>query len=255
MDKISVRTKAQLPASSGDAQAPPPERRGTPRVASPFDVLLRRTIELSRKEPDEAVSAREGLSALLHDLQPDARAKLLIVMTAGRDGVSLGSAHASVSAAQQGLAGSELESADGDLGEYLARGHAIACATQFQLDAPLDRWSASESGELEERIWLRFGKQLAASPPEEWECLGAVAGDRLAQLYLRLGRAVWWSFGAVLDRPSPEMVRKDGRGSARRHAKLGPLRKVAERRCEPDRRALRRALRAIRARTGKPLDA
>jgi hypothetical protein len=218
-------------------------------------VLLRRTIELSRNEPNEEVQAREGLAALLHDLQPEARAKLRIVMTAGRDGVSLGSAHASVSAAQQGLGGSELESVGNELGDYLARGHAIACATQFQLDASLDRWSASESGELEERVWLRFGKQLAATPPEEWECLGAVAGERLAQLYLRLGKAAWWSFGAVLDRPSPETVRKDGRGRSGRHSKLGPLRKVAERRCEPDRRALRRALRAIRARTGKPLDA
>jgi len=154
----------------------------------------------------------------------------------------------------QDLAGDGL--AGGELGDYLARGHAIACATQFQLDVGLERWSASESGELEERVWLRFGKQLAASPLEEWECLGAVgsSGDRLTQLYLRLGKAVWWSFGAVLDRPSPEMVRKDGRGRSGRHSKLGLLRKVAERRCEPDRRALRRALRAIRARTGKPLD-
>jgi hypothetical protein len=255
--RIPVRTKAGPPASTGSAQAPPQERQKV-RIADPvsFDVLLRRTIELSRREPDGRVSEQEGLSALLRDLQPEARTKLRIVMTAGRDGVSLGSAHASVSAGQQGLAGSELESVNDELSDYLARGHAIACATQFQLDATLDRWSASDSGELEERVWLRFGKQLAATPPEEWECLGAVAsGDRLAQLYLRLGKAVWWSFGAVVDRPSPETVRKDGRGRSVRHSKLGPLRKVAERRCEPDRRALRRAMRAIRARTGKPLDA
>jgi hypothetical protein len=227
-------------------------------VANPasFDALLRRAIELSRSECDEKSGSREELAATLRALLPEARAKLCIVMTAGRDGVSLGSAHASVAAAPRGPEGSEFESAGDELGDYLARGHAIACATQFQLDAPLDRWSASESGELEERVWLRFGKQLASTPPEEWECLGAVAsGDRLAQLYLRLGKASWWSFGAVLDRPSPETVRRDARGRSGRHSKLGTLRKVAERRCEPDRRALRRALRAIRARTGKSLEA
>jgi len=257
---VPVRTKAGTPsASTGSARGEPPAARREVRSAdsASFDALLRRTIELSRREHDEKVDSVEALAALLRDLPPEARSKLRIIMTAGRDGVSLSSAHASVSAAPPGLGASELESAGGELGDYLARGHAIACATQFQLDAGLDRWSASESGELEERVWLRFGKQLAASPLEEWECLGAVgtSGDRLTQLYLRLGKAVWWSFGAVLDRPSPETVRKDGRGRSSRHSKLGLLRKVAERRCEPDRRALRRALRAIRARTGKPLDA
>jgi hypothetical protein len=255
---VPVRTKAgPVAASTGSARVePPPARRESPSAdPASFDALLRRTVELSRKEHDEKVGSLEALAALLRELPPEARSKLRVVMTAGRDGVSLSSAHASVSAAPPGLGASELESAGGALGDYLARGHAIACATQFQLDVSLERWSGSESGELEERVWLRFGKQLAASPPEEWECLGAVgASDRLTQLYLRLGKAVWWSFGAVLDRPSPEMVRKDGRGRSGRHSKLGLLRKVAERRCEPDRRALRRALRAIRARTGKPLD-
>jgi hypothetical protein len=195
---------------------------------------------------------------LLQDLSPEARSKLGIVMAAGRDGASLGAAHASTAASQQGTLGpAELEGAGEQLGDYLARGYAIACATEFPLDVSLDRWSASESGELEERVWLRFGRQLASSPVEEWECVGAVggSGERLGQLYLRLGKAVWWSFGAVLDRPSPEMVRKEGRARSGRQSKLGPLRKVAERRCEPERRALRRALRAIRARIGRPLEA
>ncbi len=256
--KMSVRTKAgPSPVPTGSAQVAPQPRREIP-TADPasFDALLRRTIELSRRQPVENAGAREELAAVLRELPPEARAKLRIVMTAGRDVVSLGSAHASLSAVPQSVGGWTLESAGDELGDYLARGHAIACATQFHLEASLDRWSASESGDLEERVWLRFGKQLATNPTEEWECLGAVAsGDRLAQLYLRLGKAAWWSFGAVLDRPSVETVRKDGRKRSGRHAKLGPLRKVAERNCEPNRRALRRALRAIRARTGKPLDA
>jgi hypothetical protein len=242
--------------SPGNARPAPPASPEAPSVDSAsFDALLRRAIGLSIGQ--HSPTTREELASVLRELQPEARSKLQIVMTAGRDGLSLGSAHASVSAARPDAVGaSELESAGDELGDYLARGYAIACATQFELNASLDRWSAAESGELEERIWLRFGRQLASSPPEEWECLGAVGagGERLAHLYLRLGKAVWWSFGAVLDRPSPEVVRKSGRARSRRHSKLGPLRTVAARRCEPERRALRRALRAIRARVGKPLD-
>ena len=245
-------------ASPGVAksEAPPAPRRSASVDPTGFDVLLRRTLGLSLGERVEA--GREELASVLRNLPPEARSKLRIVMTAGRDAVGLGAAHASLSGAAQTAADdSDLESAGARLGEYLARGYALACATQFQLDAPLERWSVAESGELEERIWLRFGKQLALTSPEEWECLGSPgsSGDRLAQLYLRLGKAAWWSFGAVLDRPSPEMVRKDGRARSGRHSKLGALRNVAARRCEPDRRALRRALRAIRARVGKSLDA
>jgi hypothetical protein len=255
-----VRKKAgQSPASSGNARGEAPQApRELQSDPASFDALLRRTIGLSLGEHIEKTGSREELASVLRDLQPEARSKLRIVMTAGRDGLGLGSAHASLSAApQDALGASQLESAGDKLGDYLARGYAIACATQFDLDAPLDRWSVSESGELEERVWLRFGKQLAISPPEEWECLGAVgaSGEALAQLYLRLGKAVWWSFGAVLDRPSLETVRKGGGARSGRHSKLGPLRNVAARRCEPERRALRRALRAIRARIGKSLDA
>lgn len=254
---VPVRAKAGLtPAatrSTRDEPAQAPHEIPTADLSS-FDAVLRRMIGLSLSGNEK--ESRE-LASLLQDLPAEARSKLRVVMAAGRDGSSLGSAHASASAPQGSPAPAELESAGERLGDYLARGYAIACATEFPLDVAFDRWSASESGELEERVWLRFGRQLAASPPEEWECVGAVgaSGERLAQLYLRLGKAVWWSFGAVLDRPSPEMVRKEGRARSGRHSKLGPLRKVAERRCEPQRRALRRALRAIRARIGKPLDA
>jgi hypothetical protein len=217
-------------------------------------------------------ASREEFASALRELQPEARSKLRILMTAGRDGLSLGSAHASRSSGPPGaldasgldaaaldaaaLDAAELEGAGVELGDYLARGHAIACATEFDLEASLERWSTSERGKLEERVWLRFGKQLASAPPEEWECLGAVSagGERLAQLYLRSGKAVWWSFGAVLDRPAQETVRKTGRTRAGRSSKLGPLGDVAARRSEPQRRALQRALRAIRARVGKPLE-
>jgi hypothetical protein len=219
--------------------------------------LLRHAIELSFAKHDVAGSGVQ-LECVLRDQSPEARSKLAIVMMAGRDGLGIGSVHAGMSAAARGALGiSELESAGDELGEYFARGHAIACATQFDLEAPLDRWSPSESGGLEDRVWLRFGKQLAISPPEDWECLGASggSGERLARLYLRLGKAVWWSFGTVLDRPSREMVRKDGWSHAGQHCKLGPLRSVVAQRWEPERHALQRALRAIRARVGEQLDA
>jgi hypothetical protein len=248
--KATVRSKPESHAAP--APLKPQELPGVDPAS--FNALLRRTIGLSMHRQK---ASREELALALRELQPEARSKLRIVMTAGRDGLSLGSAHASVSSASpEPLDASELERAGDELGDYLARGYAIACATQFELDASLDRWSTSEKGELEERVWLRFGKQLAGSPPEEWECIGAVGagGERLAHLYLRLGKAVWWSFGAVLDRPTPETVRKNGRTRSGRPSKLGPLRDVAARRCEPERRALRRALRAIRARVGKPLD-
>ena len=248
-----ARPDAAPPGSARDASPAPLE---IPSFDSaPFNALLRYTIGRSMGRESQKVSGEE-LASLLRGLQPEARSKLRIVMTAGRDGLSLGSAHATVSAAAPDAVGpSEVERAGDELGDYLASGYAIACATQFELDASLDRWSTPESGELEERIWLRFGRQLASSPLEEWECLGAVgAGERLSQLYLRLGKAAWWSFGAVLDRPTPEMVRKSGRARAGRPSKLGSLRDVAARRCEPERRALRRALRAISARVGKPVD-
>lgn len=256
--RVPVRIKS-APAAAGSTrgEAAPPASEIPSVDRASFDALLRRTIGLSLREQKETRS-HEELASWLHELQPEARSKLRVVMAAGRDRSSLASAHASVSASAQGaLAASELESAGDKLGDYLARGYAIACATQFPLDTALERWSASERGELEERVWLRFGRQLASSTPEEWECLGAIgaSGEGLAQLYLRLGEAVWWSFGAVLDRPSREMVRKEGRSRSTRHSKLGRLRNVAERRCDPKRRALRRALRAIRARIGTPLEA
>jgi hypothetical protein len=257
---VSIRTEAGIPPVLPPVRAlgnPPPARGEVPsRHFTSFGALLRHASELSFARHGETGS-RAQLECVLGDLLPEARSKLAIVMMAGRGGLGIGSAHAGMSAAARSALGiSRLESAGDELGEYLARGHAIACATQFDLEAPLDRWSVSESSELEERAWLRFGKQLAISSPENWECLGAGGGcgERLARLYLRVGKAVWWSFGAVLDRPSREMVRKDGWSRSGQHSKLGSLQSVVVQRWEPERHALQRALRAIRARVGEQLD-
>ncbi len=249
----SAATKA---ARTQVASAQETLRKGRSADPEGFEALLRYIIELSAA-PSRAGRAEE-LASVLRKQQAEARLKLQVVMMAGREGLSLGAAQASLAAAQPEssveLDGNS-DALDGHYlahGDLLARGYAIACATRVELEGTLDRWRAPESGELEERVWLRFGRQLASSPLEEWECLGALgtSGERLSQLYLRRGKEAWWSFGAVLDRPSTATVHKDSRRarSGRRHAKLDTLRNVALRRCELDRRALQRALRAICAR-------
>lgn len=244
------KTSSQRPASS----APRSAADRAPSDAGSFDALLRKTIGLSRP-PAAQGTEPEALAGVLRELEPEAALKLRILMVAGREGRDIGAIHGAMTSAEQDSshAALELGRSGAQLGEFLSRGHAIACATQFDLEAPLARWAIAERSELEERVWLRFGRQLAMQPLDEWECLGATsgsAGDPLAKLYLRLGKTVWWSFGSVIDRPSPASVKSEGRRRTGKNAKLGRLRDIPAHGCQPDRRALRRAIRAIRARVG-----
>jgi len=243
------KTPSQQPAASSSRSS----ERGASDAGS-FDALLRKTIGLSRPPAAQATEP-EALAGVLRELEPEAALKLRILMVAGREGRDIGAIHGAMTSADQdpSRAALELGKIGAQLGEFLSRGHAIACATQFDLEAPLARWAIAERSELEERVWLRFGRQLAMQPLDEWECLGATgggAGDPLAKLYLRLGKTVWWSFGAVIDRPSPASVKSEARRQTGKKAKLGRLRDIPAHGCQSDRRALKRAVRAIRARVG-----
>ncbi|HKO92466.1 MAG TPA: hypothetical protein VJU61_14995 [Polyangiaceae bacterium] len=260
------KTSSQPPASSPLRRGAEPGSSAAGALgAGSFDALLRKTIGLSRSPGTEA-SDPDALAGVLRELEPEAALKLRILMLAGREGRDIGAIHGALTSGDKGTsadkgsadkgssqAALELGRIGAELGEWLSRGHAIACATQFDLEAPLARWAVAERSELEERVWLRFGRQLAMQPIDEWECLGATgggAGDSLAKLYLRLGKTVWWSFGAVIDRPSPAAVKSEARRQTGKKAKLGRLRDIPAHGCQPDRRALRRAIRAIRARVG-----
>jgi hypothetical protein len=166
------------------------------------------------------------------------------------------------------------------LAEYLRRGHALACAMGLDLEKPVSGWGALAPQTLDERAWLSFGKQLASAPPDEWQCMAfsEPSGSTIARIYLKLPDHAWWSFQALLDRPSPAIVTKEKRAMGSKASKrvtsltLKALAarlsdappategRATARRAEPTRavaqgRALRRAARAIRARVGRVSEA
>jgi hypothetical protein len=206
----------------------------------------------------ESGAGADALADALRGLAPDAALKLRTLMLAGRDARDLTFIHRALTEAEQDpvFAALDLGRNASQLFEYLRRGHAIACATRFDLETPIDQWPIAERPPLGERVWARFGKELALSDPSAWECLGVFGSTRaklLSKLYLRVGKEVWWSFGSLIDRPSPAVVKaqqkaRAGRGAAKVGG--GLLRDVIKQECEPDKRALRRAIRAIEARLG-----
>jgi hypothetical protein len=211
----------------------------------------------------EPLPAQDALTLVLKGLAPDAALKLRTLMLAGRDARELTFIQGALTQAEQDpvFAALDLGRNAPQLSEYLRRGHAIACATRFDLEIPIAQWTLADRPPLGERVWLRFGKELATSAPDTWECLGVLGSTRaklLTKLYLRVGKETWWSFGSVIDRPSPAVVKAQQKARAGRGAtKLGGglLRDVIKYECEPDKRALRRAIRAIQARLGGMSDA
>lgn len=200
--------------------------------------------------------AQARLRAALCELEPDVIRKLHAVMVAGREAHDLG-AEAPKAAPPPGEG---LAEPGPRLAEYLRGGHAIACSTGFDLEQPLTKWEEVTVRTLDDRAWLSFGRQLARSHTGEWRCLGVgteAGGQELSTLYLRLADHGWWSFGRVLDRPSKETVSRAQQGKAHGRAQrvaMGPLESVATRSCAVERRALKRAMGAIRARLGLPLE-
>lgn len=203
-------------------------------------------------------AARESFDAAISNLPSDVARKLHTLMIAGRDGKSVNevSVDASLSDARALLDASTpgVGQSGALLADQLRRGHAVASAAALDLERPIASWSASGHS-LDERAWLSFGKQLAKSDPADWQCLGFVepGAPGISRLYLRLNEHAWWSFQAVLDRPSAAAVAKQQRTLASRRIKglaARSLQSVAQQLSSAQGRALRRAARAIRARVG-----
>jgi hypothetical protein len=242
-----------------------------------FDGVLRRVIGFSRaatllprpagprgaanvRMPDRrdrrSTAAFDALRLFVRTLDEPTLAKLGTLMQAGRDGVALGVAHslrASVATAVAPGPSAALFDDGAESLDYVQRGHAIACATQFDLETGVAAWvDSSDTATLDERVWLRFARELAASAPGEWSCLAAVGrAHRLEGIYLSRRNGAWWSFDGVIDRPSTALVearraRRDGRAPL---VSL-PLLALVGRPCKKDRYAVQRAVLAISARLG-----
>jgi hypothetical protein len=208
--------------------------------------------------------AHEKLNAALAELDPETALKLRTLMVAGRDGRSIGAVNInlSMSDTEAGFAAMAADSGENGplLIDYLRRGHAMACAAGIDLETPLSEWHSQGNSNLDERAWVSFGKQLAASHPGDWKCMGIIdpSTRELGKLYLKLGDRAWWSFQAVLDRPTLAGVEKERRALTKRRMKAvstTTLEAFAGQLGGARGRALRRAGRAICARVGYAGDA
>lgn len=205
--------------------------------------------------PDGSGGAQQRLALALHNLEPELALKVRTLMVAGRDGQSIHSVKIHLTLAD---GSSTFQAAANDtsengplLAEYLRRGHALAQASGLDLERPIAGWARAEASRAE-RDWQRFGRQLAQSHPDEWQCwlVAGVAPDRHGQLYLQHPEHGSWSFHAGLDRAEPAALAglarsAEGEGIATRS--LGAL---VPRLRKAQGVALRRAARAICARVG-----
>jgi hypothetical protein len=271
-----AKDKLPLPSPRPFAAAPPdpPDLAGPPWS---FDGVLRRVIGFSRaatlvpraagprgaanvRVPDRrdrrSSAAFDALRLFVRTLDEPTLQKLDTLMRAGRDGVTLGVAHSlrdkGATAVPLGPSAELFDDGAASL-EYVQRGHAIACATQFDLEAGVEAWAdGASAGTLDERVWLRFARELAASSVNEWSCLALIGReDRLETLYLSRRNGAWWSFGSVIDRPSAAHVASlQGKKQGEARAVSLPLLAVVGRPYRKSRPAVRRAILAISARLG-----
>lgn len=227
-----------------------------------FDGVLRRVLGFSRAaEFQDArrfpqTKSYDALNLFVRTLDEQTRDKLRAVIRAGREARALGDAHSTLAGEAQ-VENARLSDLFGEGAlafQHLQRGHAIACATRFDLEAEIARWAPTEGRlPVDARVWLRFGRELALHPPVEWSCLGSVGpGDELETLYLRRGDSHWWSFDLVVDRPSARDVARRRTLHARNKRKLLtlPLQGIVGRRFRANRPALERAAHAVSARLG-----
>jgi hypothetical protein len=207
--------------------------------------------------PNEALAA---LKKALEGLDSEVALKLRTLMIAGRDGKNIGDVNVNLTAddSNAAFATAALDASQNGplLADYLRKGHALACAAGLDLERPIAAWSSTTSHSLDERAWLSFGKQLAKAELDDWQCLAFVESDNqsISRLYLRLEEHAWWSFQAVLDRPSSAAVEKYKRSLSSRRSKglaTRSLTSLVSRLSAAEGRALRRAARAIRARVGE----
>ena len=209
----------------------------------------------------EAVRALavERLTATLRELEPETALKIRTLMIAGRDGQNIGVVDTHVSLSDAGAAFAIMADDSSENGplliEYLRRGHALACAAGIDLEQPLDEWQGRSADDVDERAWLSFGRQLAASAARDWQCVGVIDGSSqsLSKLYLKLGDRAWWSFQALIDRPTSAGLAKERKAQARGRSRsivTTSLDAIASKLDSLHGRALQRAARAIRARIG-----
>jgi hypothetical protein len=211
---------------------------------------------VQRNAAVKASPAFEALNVFVRSLNGSTQGKLRALMQAGREAQALPAAVAALAEGQPvgNDAIPELFARGAAALQDLQRGHAVACATGFDLEADLALWGgAGQPDSLDERVWLRFGRELAQSRVEEWSCYAIVDGrDRLEKLYLRRGMSGWWSFAALIDRPSDRALQvppSSARSGLSRVVVL-PLQSALGRACRGDLRAVRRASLALGARLG-----
>jgi hypothetical protein len=203
--------------------------------------------------------AEERLTQTLRSYEPEMALKLRTLLVAGRDGRDIAAGNANQTAADGDAALSAMAQDLSEnaplLAEHLRRGYALACAAGVNLERPVAGWAPTSAQNIDERAWLSFGRQLAKSQPEDWQCLALLdaAAQQINKLYLKLGDNAWWSFQTQIDRPSAATVDKQGRALKRRSKGMATqsLRAVAQQLRSTEGRALRRAARAIRARVGE----
>ncbi len=205
-------------------------------------------------------TAQQLLTQALEKLEPEMALKLRTLMVAGRDGRSVSAVQLNMTLADadSAFAAAARDSSENGplLADYLRRGHAMACAAGLDIERPISDWPSVAPQSLEERAWQSFGRQLATSQPEDWKCVGFVASnhaEQLTKLYLKLEDRAWWSFQSLLDRPSASSVdkqKKARKGARAKAVATGSLKLMVNRGSGNEGRALRRAVRAIRARLG-----
>lgn len=225
----------------------------------PFRSQVSRLLELSRsaesagwdagakKTKAPVLPALSELTAYVQGFDAVTLGKLAILISAGREARDIADAQPDAEKAPNAL-----ELLEPGSFEELQRGLAIAHATQFDLELGLQNWGSrtGRKREIEERVWLRFGRELARSSAAEWACLVSTgAGDMLEKVYLRRGDGAWWSFGALLERPAKAEIAKLKGKQPKGRRKLAslPLGAIVPRRCGADSRALRRAAAAVSA--------
>ena len=212
----------------------------------------------SAKRAGGGTAAFDALALFVRALDQETRNKLHALMRAGKDGRGLADAHG-VLAKERAAPGYETPELFGEGAaslQNLQRGHAVACATRFDLEKDLASWVLPEGrSSLDERVWLRFGRELAVSDPEEWSCLAQMNSDKeLEALYLRRSEKRWWSFDSLIDRPAGWQVarRRKERPATRGGLVSLPVEALIGRNYPNGREAVRRAALAVSARLGRP---
>ena len=235
-------------------------RSGEPRGAQPAEPSGAGPVSVpGPTKSGRATQEQATLEQALEGLDSEVALKLRTLMIAGRDGKTIGDINVNLTLddSKGAFAAAAVDTSQNVplLADYLRRGHALACAAALDLERPLASWGGSKALSLDERAWLSFGKQLAKAGVDDWQCLAFVDGNQcVSRLYLRLQGHAWWSFQAVLDRPSAAMVEKHERSLSSRRSKglsTRSLSALASRLASIEGRALRRAARAIRARVGE----